>query len=320
MTAELATHQTDIVPRLLASRELLNLDRARAYLAGRLRARTTLGAAEYLELKVAYPPAEYEERLKVAIAVCDLYRELFSFQYTASQSPLYSLQREQEFYVLADRHIFPLGGDVAEMIRREPCFFMPVITVKSMQEHDWRQGRFDFHKIGTAYKLAQVLSERAWTLTGGAGWQTLVRLYGLDCAAPAPPLCGVGWQLFTYACAVEESSLRYLPAAFHVTNHSTQSVYLDIPQGAGFGFEWTGENVVQLLLHRRRAGEVLASVMACDEWLNDAPRERITRAVELWNKAAEIEAQSPYPNLLGAEGELFYVPEMGGLYAQMEGR
>ncbi len=312
--APVAQQPPEIAPVLLAQREWLNLDRAHSYLAGRLRARTPLGAAEYLELKVAYPPAEYKERLRIAISVCDLYRRLFARQSAASQSPLYSLPREQEFYILVDRHLFSLGGDVAAMIRRD--LRLPCITVKNMQEHTWLEGQFDFQRIETVYKVAQVLSHR--TGAGGRGWQALSLMFGLDCPPPAPPLCAVGWQLFSYACAVDDSPLRWLPMAFHVTNYSTQSIFLDLPPGAGFGYEWTGENVAKLLLHRRRAGEILASVTACDEWLMEAPRERIARVVEHWNKASAVEAQSPYAGFIGQEGQMYHVPGMGALYQQME--
>jgi hypothetical protein len=313
MTA-LTTQHTDLGPALLADRALLNFERAQGYLAGRLRARTPLGAAEYLEMKALWPDGTYEKRLEVAVSVCDLYRLMFPRQYAASQAPLYSLAREQELYVLVNRHLFPLG-DVEEAIREMPTFFMPGITVKSMQEHDWRQGAFDFRKIGTACQLAQVLSGRAWTLTGGYGWGAFAALHGLDCPAPAP-LCAVGWELFRYACATEGTELRWLPAAFHLTDYSTGSVYLDVPGGT-FGLEWTPENVGKLLMARRRAGEVLAAVAAVEEWLDEAPRERIARAVELWNRAAQVEAQSQHPALLAGPGVYFHVPEMTELAARM---
>lgn len=315
----LATQHTDLAPALLERRELLNLERARMCLAGRLRARTPMGAAEYLEMKSRWPEGTYEQRLEVAVSVCDLYRECFPRQYAASQTPLYSLAREQEFYCLVDRHLFPLG-DVEEAIRKAPTFFMPGITVKSMQVHDWRQGRFDFKRIGTACRLAQVLSGRAWTVTGGYGWRDFARMHGLeDYRAAAPPLCAVGWQIFKYSCSVSDSPLRYFPLAFELTNYSTGSVYLDAPGGT-FGLEWTRENVGKLFVARRLAGEVLAAVAACEEWFDEAPRLHLGAALAMWNTAAEVEAQSPHPNLLGEPDQLFYVPEMRELYAQMEGR
>lgn len=322
MTEALATQHTDLGPVLLERRELLNLDRATKYLAGRLRARTPMGAAEYLEMKSRWPAGTYEQRLEVAVSVCDLYRECFPRQYAASQSPLYSLAREQEFYILVDRHLFPLG-DVEDAIRKAPTFFLPGITVKSMQVHDWRQGKFDFRKIGTACQLAQVLSGRAWTITGGYGWRDFARMHGLeDYPAPAPPLCAVGWQLFKYSCSVSGSPLRFLPVAFELTNYSTGSVYLDKPGGT-FGFEWSKESMGKLFMHRQEACGVLASVNECEEWLNEAPRLNIGVALGLWNTAAEVEAQSPHPDLLGPLGErdlYFVLPETDALFTQMEER
>lgn len=317
MSTALVTQPHDLAPALFADRGLLNLDRAHTYLAGRLRARTPPGAAEYLELKIYYAPGAYDARLKTAISTCDLYRTLFPRQFEASQAAPYSLAREQEFYTLADRHLFPLG-DVEGMIRRDPSFYLPGIPVESMQMHTWLEGQFDFRRIETVYKLAQVLSHR--TGAGGAGWRALSLMFGLECPAPAPPLAAVGWQLFSYACAVEDTPLRYFPSAFHVTNYKTESVYLDLPPGASFGFEWTGEDVAKLLVHRRRAEQVLAAVYRCDEWLDEAPRGRIARAVELWNKAAEVEAQSGYSGVLVGDGAPLYVPEMRGMYRQMEGQ
>jgi hypothetical protein len=321
MTA-LTIQQHDLAPALLADRSLLDLDRATKYLAGRLRARTPMGAAEYLEMNALWSRDTYEERLDVAVRVCDLYRTLFPRQYAASQAPLYSLAREQEFYVLVNRHLFPLG-DVEDAIRKAPTFFMPGITVESMQAHDWRQGAFDFRRIGTACQLAQVLSGRAWTLTGGYGWREFAALHDLgpelSALRPAPPLCAVGWQLFKYSCAVSGSALQYLPLAFELTNYSTGSVYLDVPGGT-FGLEWTGQNVAKLLVARQRASEVLAAVAACEEWLDAAPRLHVGTAVAMWNAAAEIEAQSPHPDTVGPDGEFFVIPELPELYAQMEER
>lgn len=319
MTALVPTQPESLAPLLMERREMLNFDRARTYLAGRLRARTPQGAAEYLEIKAGYPPDEYDRRLRIAVQVCDLYRMLFPRQYAASQTPAYSLAREQELYLLADRHLFPLGP-VEQTLRREPSFYMPCITVKSLQEHDWRDGRFDFRRIGTACQLAQVLSGRASTVTGGYGWRDFAAMHGLETLpAPAPPLCAVGWQLFSYSCAVSDTPLRWLPAAFHLTNYSTGSAYLDVPGGT-FGLDWTPENVAKLLLQRRRAGEVLAAVAEVGAWLDEAPLPHVGAAVMTWNAAAEVEAQSPYPNLLGGPDELFVVPEMRDLYARMEER
>jgi hypothetical protein len=65
---------------------------------------------------------------------------------------------------------------------------------------------------------------------------------------------------------------------------------------------------------------VLGAVEACAEWFDESPRLRIGTAVMMWNTAAEVEAQSPYPDLLGEPGEYFHVPEMRDLYARIEGQ
>ena len=316
MSTTLATTQTaSLAPALLARRELLSLDHALGFLAGRLRARTPLGAAEYLELN-AFSREAYDERLKIAISVCDIYRDFFPRHYAASQSPIFSLRREQEFYVLCDRHLLPLGSDVEAEIARDLSFLLPCIPVRSVQTHTWAEGAFDLARIETVYKVAHVLSTRA----GSDGWRRLAQMFALGDQLPAPPLGAVGWQLFAYACSVEESPLRFLPLAFEVSCYRTGNVYLDLPPGGSMGVEWSHRNVSQLFIARQRAGQIGACVAACDEWLSDAPRERIGRAVELWNRASEIEAQSGFAGVLVEDGQAIYVPELRGLYVQMEGR
>lgn len=318
MSAALVTSQEQhsLAPAILARREMLNLDRALTYLAGRLRARTPLGAAEYLLGLASFSREAYDERIKIAVAVCSLYRDLFARQYADSQSPLFSLQREQEFYLLCDRHMFPLG-DVEAEIAQSPSFFLPCIPLRGSQEHTWAPGCFDLAKIETVYKVAQVLSTRA----GSDGWQRLARMCDLDSeAVPRPPLGAVGWRLFEYGCGIEDSPLRYLPAAFHLTNYSTGNVYLDLPPGAQMGFEWSRQKVGELFMARRAAGQIMACVLACDEWLDTAPRERITRVVELWNRASEIEAQEGFAGVVAGEGQFMYLPEIMAMYPQMEGR
>jgi hypothetical protein len=322
LTVEALTTQTaGIAPALLADRGMLNLGRAQAYLAGRLRARTALGAVEYLELNTLFGRETYEQRLEIAVKACDLYRLLFPRQFAASQTPPYSLAREQELYLLVDRHLFPLCSVIAEYsveeaVRANPQFFLPAMSVRSMQKHAWGPGAFDWRRVETVYMLAQALSRRA-DAAGSDRWPAFALMHGLDCPAPAPPLCAVGWQLFSYACAVEETPLRWLPSAFHVTNYSTKSVFLDLPPKGSVAFDWEPAEVAKLLAHRQLAERILAEVAACDEWLDGDPRARIARAVELWNRAAEVEAQSGYEGVLAGEGEYLYVPEMPALTALM---
>jgi hypothetical protein len=308
----LATQSDLLAPTLLEHREQINFDGAVAYLAGHVRTQTPLGAAEYLELKTQGAPGLYAERLELAVSLCDLYRTIFRDKYALSGAPLYSLQREQEFYLLVNRHCFPLGERLEETIKEFPTFFMPCIVIEGQQTHDWRQGRYQLSECETVYKLAQVLSERG----GGYGRAGLIAEFGLE-LSPRPPLTIVGWELFRYSCTVDESPLRYLPLAFEVTNYSTGCVWLDLPPGTPRGFDWNPKSLFQLINERRRAVEIITCVNECDDWLNEDPRARITHAIELWNKAAEVEASSKYTGLVAGPGQYAFIPEMPQLVAQM---
>ena len=272
-----ALQKENIALQLLAMPELLSLEHATSYLVGRVRVRTPLGAAEYFQIQTfeRSGPRTWHARIQVVLAVCNLYREMFPVQYQASQSPPFSIQREHEFYRLVNEKLFPL--DVSDL-DREPMFFWPSIPIRGNQQHDWVNGCCPFDQIQTVFKLALVLSGRK-----PGGW----RLLGLQ-EEPAPPLGRVAWSLFVYACAVDETPLRWLPLAFDMTCYATGNVWLDAPPGAFFALDWSGEHVAKLLLARMQADDINHKVLALNRWLVEDPA-RIHMAVELWNEAAREE-------------------------------
>ena len=285
-------------PALLDNRELLSLDRARIILGARARVTTPLGAAEFLGVRREHPEAHvYENRVRVALDVMALYRMLFPEQYEASASPQFSTRREQEFYRLVDEHLFPLrlseDVDLWRQIEEEANFFLPFIPVKGIQPHVWAGGCFDFQRIETCFKVAQVFSW--YTGAGGRGWDALRLMYGLPKEpAPADPPGGIGWSQFLHSCRVEESPLRYLPIAFHLISYKTGNVWLDLPQVGYVGWEWSEERVAELAEAMTQAREIGLKIDELNRWLDADPVARIGRALELWNRGAEIEAGSEY--------------------------
>lgn len=296
MSAQLQTTE-----HLLANRALLNLDRAKLYLATRVRATTPLGAVEFLQMLRTGARDEYDERVSIALDCLDIYRKIFPEEYARSGAPHFSIQREHEFYRLVHTRLFPLfvheddvhPGDLLRLLEDEPQLFIPFIPVRGMQRHTWAGGQFNFWQIELCYQIAQVLSWR--TGAEGAGWQALSLHYGMvgDVSAPAPPLGAVGWHLFEHSCYVEETPLRFLPAAFYLIGYETGNVWLDLPNHVGYvAHEWSARNVADLLVKRMKADQTNTAMKALDIWLEEAPRRGIARAVEIWNAAARKEEQS----------------------------
>jgi hypothetical protein len=271
------------------------LQRSLVYLVTRARTRTPLGAAEFLTASDMHGRDTYDKRVCVALDVCGLYRDLFPAEYEASCAPPFSTQREHEFYRLVQANLFPLllseEVPLETHLRREPNFFLPFIPLRGTQPHMWAGGCFNFQQIETSFKLAQVLSW--WTGANGPGWHAVCLLFGLkDCPVPAPPVAAVGWTLFTYSCAVEESPLKYLPLAFNMIAYKTGNPWLDFPPVGYAGWEWSHEQVTKLTRAWQQAGKMTACLKALDEWIEADPQPRIARAIELWNKAAEVELRS----------------------------
>jgi hypothetical protein len=293
--------------QILAGEELPSLNDARIYLASRVRVRTPLGAAEFLGVIYHHERETYDKRVQVALDCIELYRQFFPEEYSRSQSPAFSTRLEQEFYALVNDRLFPLllseEVDISTHILNEPNFFLPFIPMRGTQQHVWAGGCFDFRQIETVYKLAQVLS--GFTGAGGRGWQALRHHFGLQgVPEPAPPTAGVGWTLFCYSCAVEETPIKHLPLAFHMISYRTGNPWLDLPQVGYVGFEWSAEQISRLHLAWRGAGEMNRQLGVLDAWLNEDPGPRIARAVELWNKAAQVEELSGQANVYLPPGTL----------------
>lgn len=285
---------------LFANREHLSLQKATNYLVGRMRARTPLGAAEFLSMRSGLTPGVhgygspllfararelgpeplrqmFDERVELSVTKMEIYREFFPLEYHASQSSAYSLQREHELYALIRARLFPLDED---LIAATPGMFLPAIPIQGSQQHDWENGCCSFDKLQTVFKLALVLSGRK----GPAGW----RQVGID-LEPAPPLAAEAWTLFAYALAVESTPLTFLIRAFNLTCYATGNPWLDAPRDNYVAVPWSAQNVALLAMARVSAIDLNHSVMILDRWLDEAPKERLTRAVELWN-AAERQA------------------------------
>jgi hypothetical protein len=272
-----ALQKRDVRELLLADRELISLERAAAYLVGRMRIRTPLGAADFLATALAHRRDLFDNRARLAATKMGLYRDLFPREYEASGSPPFSTQCEHEFYRLVKERLFPLD---LEMVEDDPEFFWPFIPVRGTQQHDWINGCCSFEDLQTVFKLVLVLGGQE---TGR--WRDL----GLRCA-PAPPLEALGWTHFIYSCAVDVTPLRYLPLAFNLVFYKTGNYWLDVPRGASFGYDWSAENVAKLFLARKQAEEINLNVLTLNLWLVE-DRAELFRAVDMWNKAAEMEAQ-----------------------------
>lgn len=298
------------------------LQKALFYLGSRARARTPLGATEYLYASATHGRDTYEKRVRVALEVTGLYREFFPEEYEHSAAPAFSTQREHEFYRLVEGRLFPLllseDVDLETHMRREPNFFLPFIPMRGTQKHMWMGGCFNFQEIGTAHKVAQVLSW--YTGAGGRGWMALKHFFGLsEVPDPAPPVAAVGWSLFAYSCAVEDSPLKDLPRAFDMIAYKTGNPWLDLPQVGYMGFEWSVERVRHLATLWQHARQLNEQIKALDDWLDEEPKERIGRAVELWNKAAEVERRSGHQGEYIAHGTFMAFPRMDDVLEDVYG-
>lgn len=292
---------TSISDHLLANRELIDLDNASHYLVARARVRTPLGAEEFLGSSYTHGRSAYDKRVRICIDTTNLYRQLFPDEFARSASTDFSTQKEHEFYRLVHRKLFPLHlseeVDLLTHLDREPQFFLPFIPMKGIQKHIWAEGMFNFWEIETAFKLAQVLSER--TGAGGKGWQALYLGMGLEPEPfPGPPLGAFGWTHFTYSCAVDESPLRYFPLAFNMICYQTGNPWLDLPQIGYVGFEWSIEEMTKLLLAREQSNEMVEGVELLSNWLDEDPVRRIARAIGIWNKASALEHETGYAGML----------------------
>jgi hypothetical protein len=286
---------------LLAHRDALSLERASRYLVGRVRTQTPLGAAEFLDCMRAGAQVSYGKRVSIAMNCMEIYREAFPEEYRRSSAPFFSLQREHELYRLVHAKLFPLvvseQVDIITLLEKDPKFCLPFIPVRGLQPHCWEGGEFDFWKIELCYRIAQVLSHN--TGAGGPGWHALSTAYGLSSApAPAPPLACVGWDLFVHSCQVDGSPLQYLPLAFNLISYRTGNPWLDIPPIGYMAFEWSTVEVAKLAVQQQNAETMGVAIKTLDRWLEDDPKARITRVVELWNEAARKEEEWGFGGML----------------------
>lgn len=282
MTALMPHKQPALIAQYaLANRDMLSLEKATSFLVARARASNPIGATELLKLCAfdRHGRGAFDERVKLAATTCQIYRELFPHDYANSQTPHFSSAREQEFYLLVETRLFPLGFDE---YKDDPDFFLPYIPIKGNQQHDWVNGCCSFEDLQTVFKLALVLS--------GAKpdrWPSL----GLK-RKPAPPLAALGWTQFMYACVSDNSPLAYLPMVFQMIAYKTGNIWIDTPSFAGsFGDEWSLENMAKLIKETLQANKINRGVMELDAWLN-ADRNNLLRAVMIWNVAASIEAEN----------------------------
>lgn len=280
----------------------LSLTSARHYLAAQARIRTPLGAGEYLDcLRFRTISTAFTNRIEIALESMRIYRELFSVQYRNSISPAFSIQREQELYLLIHAHCFPLvfenGLTVADLIRREPRFFLPFVPVRGLQRYDWHTGDGISDELEIGYQLALYLS------TPEADRSDSMTIAGLsvskDFPPAAPPLGSVGWSLFMNHCKVIGGPLRFLPMAFQLIGYKTGNLWLDLPARVGHTMRpWTLEEIGLLTLMRFEADQYITSQNALHNWFFADVRARLRLAIEVWNDAAEKETDLGYGGMM----------------------
>lgn len=275
----------------------LSLDGATLYLASRARVRTPLGAGEYLHCVRHHARSEYDERVKLAVDCCNLYRQIFPRDYARSPAAPFSIAREHEFYRLVNAQCFPLLVDVDEetdlltYLEREPRFFLPFIPIRGMQKHHWQAGRYDFDSLDLPYQLAMLLS------TGDGQPVTIKGESPVELPPVAPPLAVVGWSLFKHSCRVSESPLQYLPLAFNLINYQTGNIWLDLPPIGYAGEAWSAEQIARLTLNRMQADKYEISMRILHNWFMADPAGRLRHAIELWNDASRKEQESGYEGM-----------------------
>ncbi|HEX8747358.1 MAG TPA: hypothetical protein VF717_09165 [Pyrinomonadaceae bacterium] len=293
---------------LLADKSKLGTTDARFYLAGRMRTRTAAGAVEYLKVLSTHKKEAWDARVKLSLDLMSIYRDLYPRHYAASQSPAFSTAREHEFYRLVNEHLFPLvvAGDrrhslLEKLIERDPDFLLPAIPVMGTQQHDWLQlgGCCPWDNIQLVFQLVLVLAGHP---LGRRHRSEFLNSYGLDESQVAPQLGAYAWTHFNYWCAVAGNWLSYLPLAFKFVGYKTGSLWLDIPPGQGpVLLPWTRRNVGMLFLHRRQAEEINQQVLDFDRWLRVTGRVGVILAIQMWNDAYEMEAESGLTGVMRAE-------------------
>jgi hypothetical protein len=79
--------------------------------------------------------------------------------------------------------------------------------------------------------------------------------------------------------------LSFFAAALSAIDHSTGHIWLDATSEAGFGFEWSQDNLQYLAEEWRLAQEFRQQYEALVAWLEEDPAHQ-KQVIDLWNSAA----------------------------------
>jgi hypothetical protein len=261
--------------------EPLDALRATIYLAGRVRATTPRGAALFLELG----REGYDMMVQAGINISFLYEEVFPEAYRRSARPLYTHEREFEFYHLLNKRKFPID---LRPLYKHPQFIYPVIPIRCMQKIDWTIGDgSSFESWPTAYQIVIALCntflKRDW-------WPKFARLYNLPLEMRPRHWEEVSVERFTQAC-LDEPAFRLLPQAFAIVCYRSGNLFLDAHplsptyEDLDLRFEWNKENIDALAEHWKLAKQMLTAVLAESIYLQQHP-EQIARVIEIWNQSS----------------------------------
>jgi hypothetical protein len=255
---------------------------AAVWLAGRARARTPRGAAEFLTMC----RTDYASRVRSGLTILSLYERLFPKEYANSTRPPFTTERETEFYHLVNERKFPVD--------LTPCYKHPNwvylwIPIRCVQKYDFILGpRVPFEQWPQAFQLIIALCN---TFKRADWWPRLARLHGLPERPRPRDWETVSVNRFAELCIGEPNPLNMLPAAFLVVSYRTGNLFLDSHplnptyKALNACFEWNVQNVETLAAHWREGKQIITKIAALSAWLAQSPAERMSRAVELWNAA-----------------------------------
>jgi hypothetical protein len=243
----------------------------------RLRARTPSGAIEYLTAASDYE--EMEARRKLALSLSNLFREFFLRQHHFCPAPLFSLEREHEFYRLVSQCLFPL--DLTPVLHNRDWMY-PVIPIRCQQPHDWLNRDYDFEELESPFQIVHAFFD----VDNEGFWRKLSGLYNLPASLKPAPFSRVNANTFMGRCVSQKTLLMHLPVAVVMQTYGTGSAWLDCPPGAMMGMSWTSGDVRKLAAHWTVALKMFQAIHALSRWIDESPVERISLAVALWNSSA----------------------------------
>ena len=254
---------------------------ATVYLAGRIRALTPRGAALFLELG----RDGYDMMVSEGLNINFLYEEVFPQAYANSSRPLYSHEREFEFYHLIDKHKFTI--DLSPLYHH-PQYIYPYIPIQCIQRHDWITGNnLPFETWPVAYQLVIALCN---TFLRKEWWTRFAQLYDLPVEPRPARYEGVSVEKFAEGCFRKEG-LGLLPQAFLIVAYKTGNLFLDAHTlnptfyVANTRYDWNKENIEILAGEWKKARRILKDILAISNYLRHR-RDVIARAVEIWNQSA----------------------------------